>query len=376
MKIVFLQNKGGNYGGVWQVNKMVGEGLINAGYDVSIVSIRDDHFGITLEHDPRLKVVTINEKDQWHTYYGKDFKESLKKAKLFTFIKQVFHRIRNNYRLKKDKKKLTDYLDDNIPDYIIVSQYQVLDLLDKKYLPITYCEQHASFLSSQNNLHNLKVFDDYKNKIKGFIWLSKKTCEKAIDYGYKNSVYIYNPVRFTSENIANVVNNKKLVAISRIDREKRIDLMIDIVQEVFLDEKYKDWILEIYGNGEEFDKLKTYIKTDQIKMMGSTNNPKEILLTSSIDLNTSNYEGFPMTILEGYECGVPAISFMFGESVNESIMDKKTGYICKNREEYIKRLKELMDNKELLLELSKNCREYNRRFHIENIIPKWEELFK
>ncbi len=32
MKIVFLQNKGGNYGGVWQVNKMVGEALINKGY--------------------------------------------------------------------------------------------------------------------------------------------------------------------------------------------------------------------------------------------------------------------------------------------------------------------------------------------------------
>ena len=90
MKIVFLQNKGGNYGGVWQVNKTVGEALINIGYEVSIVSIRDDHFGITLEHDPRLEVVTNNEKNIWHTYYGSDFKESLSGFHLIRLIKQIF----------------------------------------------------------------------------------------------------------------------------------------------------------------------------------------------------------------------------------------------------------------------------------------------
>ena len=108
MKIVFIQNKGGNYGGVWQVNKMVGEALINKGYEVSIVSIRDDHFGLNLEHDPRLNVVTINEKDIWHTYYGSDFKDSLKKFKLITLFKQVCHRIRNIKRLKKAIKDAED----------------------------------------------------------------------------------------------------------------------------------------------------------------------------------------------------------------------------------------------------------------------------
>ena len=40
MKILFLQNKGNSYGGVWQVNKTVGEALIHDGYDVAIISIR------------------------------------------------------------------------------------------------------------------------------------------------------------------------------------------------------------------------------------------------------------------------------------------------------------------------------------------------
>ena len=375
MKIVFLQNKGGNYGGVWQVNRMVGEALINEGYDVSIVSLRDDHFGLTLEHDPRLKVVTINEKDIWHTYYGKDFKESLKKLKFITLTKQVCHRIRNNYRLKNDQKELTKYLNSYKPDYIVVSQYQVLKYIDKKYLPITYCEQHGSFAFTRSNPDNIKVFMNYQNKIKGFIWLSKCIMESAIKFGFTNSIYIYNAVRFSEAKRAKVTKNKKLVTISRISSEKRIDLMIEIMEEIFKDKKYKDWDLEIYGDGEEYNNVKKLIKSPQIKMMGSTDNPKDVLLTSSINLNTSDFEGFPMSILEAYECGVPTVSLEFGEAVTELIEDKKTGYICKNKEEFIRKLKILMSDESLLEEMSINSKEFVKKFKIDKIVKDWIELF-
>lgn len=375
MKIVFLQNKGGNYGGVWQVNRMVGEALINKGYEVSIVSLREDHFGLTLEHDPRLNVITINKKDIWHTYYGSDFKESLRKLKLITLTKQICHRIRNNFRLKNDQKELTKYLDNYKPDYIVVSQYQVLNFIDEKYLPITYCEQHGSFAFTKSNPDNIKVFMNYQNKIKGFIWLSKAIMEEAIKFGFTNSTYIYNAVRFKEERKANVINNKKLVTISRISEEKRIDLMIEIMEEIFSDIKYKDWVLEIYGDGEEYDNVKKLIHSSQIRMMGSTDKPQEVLLTSSINLNTSEFEGFPMSILEAYECGVPTVSLKFGEAVNELIDDTKTGYICIDKEEFIRKLKVLMDDSNLLEEMSINSKEYVKNFKIDIIVNDWIKLF-
>ena len=73
---------------------------------------------------------------------------SLRKFKIITLIKQLCHRIRNNYRLKKDQKGLTKYLDSYKPDYIVVSQYQVLDLIEDKYLPITFMHQHGSFIDT------------------------------------------------------------------------------------------------------------------------------------------------------------------------------------------------------------------------------------
>ena len=111
-------------------------------------------------------------------------------------------------------------------------------------------------------------------------------------------------------------------------------------------------------------------------MMGRTDNPKEVLLNSSINLNTSEFEGFPLSILEANECGIPTISFDFGESVHETIINNKTGFIVNTIEEYINKLKEVMDNPSLLKELSKNAKEYNKKFQIENIIKKWEEILK
>ncbi len=375
MRIVFIQNKGGNYGGVWQVNKIVGENLIKNGYDVIIVSIRDDHLGIKLEHDDRLKLVTINDKDLWHTHHLEDFKESIKNHRYLELIKRLYERLLNNFRLKSDVKKLNKYLDDVNPDYIITSQYQLLDMLDKKYLCKTFHEQHLNFRESFRHPATHDTLVKYKDLVT-YIWLCEKTKEEAIKNGLKNSISIYNAVRFETKDRALVVKNKKLVTIARLSKEKRIDKMIDIVEELFNDKKYSNWSLEIYGDGEEYENIKKLIKSNQIKLMGSTNNPKEVLLNSSINLNTSDFEGFSLSILEASECGIPTVTFDFGESVEEEIVNGKTGFIAKNKKDYLDKLKKLMDNDDLLNEMSVNTKKNNEKFHINKIIKQWEKVLK
>ena len=134
--------------------------------------------------------------------------------------------------------------------------------------------------------------------------------------------------------------------------------------------------MEIYGDGEEYDSLLNKINnTKQIRLMGLTTDSKKELLKASINLNTSRYEGFSLTILEANECGVPTVTFNFGESVDEEIINNKTGIIALDREDYIKRLKELMENNDSLIRLSKNCKEFSKKFQIENIVDDWIKLF-
>ena len=173
-----------------------------------------------------------------------------------------------------------------------------------------------------------------------------------------------------------MITNKKLITIARLSSQKRIDKMVDMANSLFNDSKYKDWFLEIWGDGEDLNYIKSLIKSSQIRLMGRTNNPKEQFLKSSINLMTSDYEGFALSILEANECGVPTITFDFGESVEEEVLDGKTGFIAKNRDDYLRLLKNLMDNPKMLKKISLNCKKYNEKYRIDNIIEDWKKIFK
>lgn len=374
-KVLILQNKGKSYGGVWQVNRLVGEELIKNGYEVHIVAIRNNQNDIETEHAPRLKIHTINEKDLWSTYRGKDILDELKKGNIFNSFKMIFSRIKYEISLKQDITQLHQYIATYNPDYIITSHYQLLDMIPKKYLSITINEQHSSFIDAINHKATRKTLEKYNGKVQ-FLWLTKKTMEKAEEYGLINNLYIYNAVRFKSSKQANVIKNKKLITITRISEVKRLDLMINICEEIFKDNQFKDWVLEIYGDGELEAEIKNQIHNQrQIKLKGLTNTPKKELLDASINLNTSKYEGFSMSILEAQECGVPTISFDCWESVHEQIISNKTGIIAKDKKEYIDKLKELMLNESMLQKMSNECKQFSNNFQIDVIVKEWIKLF-
>jgi glycosyltransferase involved in cell wall biosynthesis len=374
-KVLFLQNNGKSFGGVWQVNKLIGEKLCHMGYEVWVVSIRQNQTNLVVEHDEKLHVHTINETDEWGTYNGNNILNEVKKGHILYGFKMVVSRSKYYASLKKDIKNLHDFIYNYNPDYIISTQYQLLDMIPEKYLPVTIHEQHSSFMAAINHKATRKTFLKYKDKVK-FVWLTKTTLYEAIKFGIKNSTCIYNAVRFESKETADVINNKKLITVTRISKDKNILTMVDIVKEVFKDKKFSDWKFEIYGSGDETPKVESSIEgSKQIKLMGRTDDPKKSLLSASIHLNTSPYEGFSLSILEANECGVPTIAFNFGESTEEEIIDGKTGIIAKDKEDYINKLKELMSNENKLRSLSKNCKEFNKTFTIDNIIKNWISLF-
>ena len=375
MKILFLQNKGKSYGGVWQVNKTVGEALINDGYDVTVLSIRENKGDYEPTYNKKMHVETLNKVDLWETYSWTEIINDLKKIKFKDFFSKLKNRLHHNKTIKLDTKRLNEYIDKLKPDYIVASQYQLLDMIPKNYYEKTFFEQHCSFKESWSHKATRKTLIKYKDKVK-YIWLCKNTLDEAIKHGLNNGTYVYNAVRFETNKKADVKKNKKLIAIARINSQKRIDKMVEYVEEIFKDKKYQDWSLEIYGDGDEFNKIKKMISSSQIKLMGPTNNPMDLLLSSSISLNTSDFEGFALTILEANECGVPTVTLDFGESAKEEVLDGKTGFVAKDKTDYIKKLKLLMDDSNLLEKMSDEAKKFNNQFRIKNIVKVWEGLFK
>lgn len=375
MKVLFLQIKGKTYGGVWQVNKTVGEALIEKGYDITVLSIRENHNDYNPDYDKRMKVETLNKRDLWETFSWTEIFHELKGLHFNNFIFKMKNRLHNNKTMKEDIIRLANYINDYNPDYIITSHYQLLDMIPKNYLSRTFNEIHCSFKESWSHKATRKALIKYNNKVK-YIWLCKKTMEEAEKHGLNNNYCLYNAVRFEVDKISDVVNNKKLVTIARISPQKRIDRMINIANEIFKDNKYKDWCLEIWGDGDDLDRIASLNKSAQIKLMGRTKCPDKVFLKSSINLMSSEYEGFALSILEANECGVPTVTFDFGESSEEEVLDGKTGFIAKSNQDYITKLKKLMDDPKLLKEMSINCKEFNKNFRINNIIKDWIKILK
>jgi len=376
-KVLFLQIEGNALGGVWSVNKTIGESLIEEGYDVEIMSIRDSHSGKVLEHDPKLKVSIINTKDKWNITHFEDIKSNLFKFKLFKSFKLLLKKVIEEFKLKRDYNRVKKYIISNDIDYIVTTHYQLLDVIPKRYLSRTIHEQHTSFGATYSHKATRKMLYKYNGKVK-YLWLTKATCDKAIECGYLNSTYIYNPVQFSSLKTADVVSNKKLVTLSRISSEKRIDLMIKIVDDILKDDKFKDWSLEIYGEGDLRSSMeKTLYNKDKIKFMGTTNTPRDVIMKSSINLCTSSYEGFSMSILEANECGVPTVTFNFGESVSEEIIQDKTGIYVEQDDvnSYKKELIKLMSNVKKLEKMSLECKKFANKFNRKNIVKEWIKLF-
>ena len=229
-------------------------------------------------------------------------------------------------QLKKDYKKTKKAITEINPDFIINTHYELLNAIPRKLLNRTIMHFHTNFNIVKTNWSYKKIFNKYKNKIYKFVWLTKATKEEAIKHGYTNSTSIYNSVRINSSKKAKVINNKNLIFLGRISKEKRIDIILNIFDEI--SKNNPEWTLSIYGIGNlNATEEQIVQKNKNIKFMGPTNDLEKVFLQSSININTSDYEGFSMTILEANEFGVPTICFEFGESVYEEVINNKTGVI-------------------------------------------------
>lgn len=207
--------------------------------------------------------------------------------------------------------------------------------LDRGYLP--FRREIYSYLDEIYFIsNNAKI--QFEEKLSPYSF-NKKAKLYTSYLGIENKNNISNPY-------SDDIDTFQLVSCSNIYPLKRIDIIVDAL--TMLDKFKVNWIH--FGDGPQKNEIE-YKASQQLKdknvtfdFRGHVSNEqiKEHYKTNQVDIfiNTSNYEGIPVSIMEAMSHGVPAIARDTG-GINEIIIDGFNGFLLPT-ESNSNNLKEIM----------------------------------
>jgi glycosyltransferase involved in cell wall biosynthesis len=126
--------------------------------------------------------------------------------------------------------------------------------------------------------------------------------------------------------------NKTLVIVTacRLTKEKGLNVLFQALSLL----KFKNYKLLIAGDGIEKLKLKQLSEklniSSKIKYLGFLKDIKPLLKLSNLYVNTSYFEGFPNSVVEAINYGIPVICSQSHGGINEILLNGKCGTIFNN----------------------------------------------
>ncbi len=371
-KIVFFSLEDGWLGGVASVNLALQPALKKRGFEIRNLFLRGCSF--SLEENP--ESTTIRKKCPWNFITGSEIKSTLKKNPIKACL-LILCRLRDEVRNHCDFKTAKQYLLRENPDAIVVSSYLLLDAIPQELHSRTLHHVHTSFDATRAQKANYETLLRYNGKI-GFLWLSENICNKAKSLGFQNSFYLYNPLSQFPDERSKTEEKKTISVITRFSPEKRLPLAVDLLKKAL--DRLPDpsaYSVEFWGTGPEEDAIRQAIGDDpRFSLMGQTKTPFEVLKHTRLNINTSSFEGFSISILEAAAAGVPTVSFEFGEAAQEEILNGKTGFCVPmdDREAFVSSLLLLLKDDALCRAFSLSARDWAKGFQKDVIAEKWEGL--
>lgn len=174
---------------------------------------------------------------------------------------------------------------------------------------------------------------------------------------------------------------KRVIAVGRLDYQKGFDRLIQAWRIVQQHETFKDWTLDIFGQGEWKEMLQNMIDKAELNKHTHINKPTNAIgkeyANSSLIVMTSNYEGFGMVLVEAMACGVPAIAFDCKCGPKDIIKNGKNGLLIANGDinGLAEAMMKLMSDRDYRKFLSGNAHRVTATYSEEAVMNQWINLF-
>lgn len=178
------------------------------------------------------------------------------------------------------------------------------------------------------------------------------------------------------ENPASEKDNVLLFVGRLEERQKRFSRIAAMWRAMAL--RHPEWRLEIVGDGPDREDYEKTLDGVEMVSFEGFKSPEKYYRKAKILVMTSDFEGFPLVLVEAMAAGcVPVVLGSF--AAVHDVVDDSCGTVVPmpySEKRFTAAIEHLIDNEAELHKKSSSARIFARRFSVCSIVDEWERIFQ